>query len=109
MAEWIGGISKITAQGPFAQAYWAEDMTDPEAGAAAKCMDELPQGNHWACSSGVHFAEMVLDGIAGVTASAEGFLSVNTRPFPLREGLIVSNIGHRKRLYILESGVLRGI
>jgi len=108
MAEWTAGISKVTAQGPFAQAYWAEDMTEPEVGAAAKCMDELPQGNHWACSSGVYFAELVLDGIAGLNASVDGVLSVNTQPFPLREGLSVSNIAHKKRLYVLENGVLRG-
>ena len=107
MAEWMGGISKVTAQGPFGQAYWAEDMTEPEAGAAAKCMDELPQGNHWACSSGVYFAELVLDGIAGLNASVDGVLKVNPRPFPLREGLTAANIEHRKQLYVLEKGILR--
>jgi hypothetical protein len=55
----------------------------------------------------VYFAELVLDGIAGLNASVDGVLIVNTRPFPLREGLIAANIEHRKQLYTLEKGILR--
>jgi hypothetical protein len=104
---WIAGLARTTAQGPFAQAYWAEDMSEPEAGAAAKCFDDLPQGNHWASASGTHFAEMVLDGVAGLCASADGKLTADASPWPIRTGLQIENISHRGCLYTLEKGVLR--
>lgn len=59
--KWLEGVSQTTYQGPFAQAYWAEDVYPKELGAAAKCYDELVQGNHWVISSGAHFAEMILE------------------------------------------------
>ena len=76
IAEWLEGVSQVTAQGPFGQAYWAEDVYPPEAGGAAKCFDELPQGNHWVIGSGVLFAEMVLDGICGLHADLAGQLTL---------------------------------
>jgi hypothetical protein len=59
--KWLEGVSQTTYQGPFAQAYWAEDVYPKELGAAAKCYDELVQGNHWVCSGGTHFADMILE------------------------------------------------
>ncbi len=59
LMTWLEGVSKTTLQGPFAQAYWADDVYPKELGAAAKCYDELVQGNHWVIGSGAHFAEMV--------------------------------------------------
>ena len=102
---WIGGLARITAQGPFAQAYWAEDMSEPEAGAAAKVFDDLPQGNHWAIASGAHFAEMVLDGVAGLHATAGGTLEADTREWPLRQGLQVTGIAHRGHRYVLDKSL----
>lgn len=60
LLKWLEGVSQTTRQGPFAQAYWAEDVYPKELGAAAKCYDELVQGNHWVICQGSHFAEMVL-------------------------------------------------
>jgi hypothetical protein len=104
--EWLTGISRVTAQGPFAQAYWAEDMAEPEAGAAPKCSDELPQGNHWAISSGCFYAELVLDGVAGLRADVKGNLEADTRDLPLRRGLQVEGIACCGREYVLD-GKLR--
>jgi hypothetical protein len=100
--QWLTGISQVTAQGPFAQAYWAEDMAEPEAGAAPKCFDELPQGNHWAISSGCFYAELVLDGVAGLRADGKGNLEADTRDLPLRRGLRVEGIACCGREYVLE-------
>ena len=75
VVDWLEGVSRVTRQGPFAQAYWAEDLYLPESGAAAKCYDELTQGNHWVISSGAMFAEMVLDGICGISADLSGKLT----------------------------------
>jgi hypothetical protein len=61
IVKWLEGVSQTTFQGPFAQAYWADDVYPREQGAAAKCYDELVQGNHWVICSGSHFAEMVLE------------------------------------------------
>ena len=77
-------------------------MSDPEAGAAAKCFDDLPQGNHWAMASGAHFAEMVLDGVAGLQAAVDGHLTADARPLPIRNGLIVEGIEHRGHRYVLD-------
>lgn len=74
--RWLEGVARVTAQGPFAQAYWAEDLYPTEAGAAAKCYDELTQGNHWVIGSGMHFAEMILDGVCGLAADLDGSLRV---------------------------------
>jgi hypothetical protein len=65
VAEWVEGMGRIPRQGPFAQAYFAEDVVAPERGAAAKSWDELPQGNHWMCSSGSLFSHVVLECLLG--------------------------------------------
>ncbi len=63
VANWVEGLAKVTAQGPFAQAYFAEDVVEPELGAAAKAFDEFPQGNHWMISSGAYYAHVVLEAL----------------------------------------------
>ncbi len=78
ITDWLTNVAKVTAQGPFAQAYWADDMHPTEAGAAAKCFDELTQGNHWVIGSGTLFAEMVLDGVCGLSADLSGNLVLKT-------------------------------
>lgn len=65
VADWVEGLAKVTAQGPFAQAYFAEDVMTPEAGGAAKAFDDLPQGNHWLISSGAFHSHMVLESLLG--------------------------------------------
>jgi hypothetical protein len=61
MSDYVERVSQVTQQGPFAQAYWADDVHPLEAGGAAKCYDELPQGNHWVISSGVYWSVMALE------------------------------------------------
>ncbi len=70
------GIAKLTDQGPFAQAYFAKDVVAPELGGAVKSFDALPQGNHWICSNGALYAEVVLEALLG--ASEDG----STYPWP---------------------------
>lgn len=106
MPEWLEGVARVTLQGPFAQAYWAEDMHPPEAGAAAKCFDELTQGNHWVIGSGVHFAEMVLDGICGLSAGFDGTLELTTGLAEWAAGCTLRNICHQGKLYDLVGGRL---
>lgn len=60
VAEWLAGMSRLTAQGPFGQGYWAEDMYPAEQGAAAKVFDDHSGCLHWAIGSGCYFAEMAL-------------------------------------------------
>lgn len=70
VAEWVEGMGRIPRQGPFGQAYFAEDMVPPERGAAAKAGDELPQGNHGLISSGCFFSEVVLECLLGYDGRA---------------------------------------
>ncbi|MCX6970692.1 MAG: hypothetical protein NTV93_11175 [Verrucomicrobia bacterium] len=65
VAEWAAGLAEVTKQGPFAQAYFAEDVVDPEFGGAAKAFDDFPQGNHWLISSGALYAHVVLESLLG--------------------------------------------
>lgn len=97
LGEWLEGVSRIPRQGPFGQAYWADDSHPAEAEAAAKCFDELPQGNHWVISSGAMFAEMVLDGICGLTATSRGELTVGAQYRPFAAETRVDGILHRGR------------
>jgi hypothetical protein len=50
---------------------------------------------------------MVLDGVAGLRASADGKLTVDASPCPLRTGLHIENVNHCGCRYTLEKGVLR--
>jgi hypothetical protein len=109
VASWLEGVSRVARQGPFAQAYWAEDVYPPESGAAAKCYDELPQGNHWVISSGAMFAEMVLDGICGISADLSGKLTLRPGLRPWVDGCSVANIAAHGRDYLLDGGQLREI
>ena len=106
VVDWLEGVSRVTHQGPFAQAYWAEDLYPPESGAAAKCYDELTQGNHWVISSGAMFAEMVLDGICGLSADLSGQLTLRPGLKPWVNECSISNISAHGRNYSLEGGRL---
>ena len=109
VTDWVRGISHVTRQGPYGQAYWAEDVYPPEAGAAAKCFDELTQGNHWVIQSGVHFFDTVVEGILGLSADLEGDLSVKPGLAPFQQEATLRNIRVHDRNYNLEGGVLREV
>ena len=106
IAEWLEGVSKVTRQGPFAQAYWAEDVYPPEAGAAAKCYDELTQGNHWVIGSGVLFAEMILDGVCGLQADWDGNLTVRAGLDEWTTDACLSNVTAHGKTFTLRKGKL---
>ncbi len=106
ISDWLTNVAKVTAQGPFAQAYWADDMYPTEAGAAAKCFDELTQGNHWVIGSGVLFAEMVLDGVCGLSADLTGNLTVKAGLKPWCDDVSLYNIAVAGRRYKCVNGHL---
>ncbi len=60
VVDWLSGMSRLTAQGPFGQGYWAEDMYPAEQGAAAKVFDDHSGCLHWVIGSGAYFAELAL-------------------------------------------------
>lgn len=105
LVEWLEGVAQVTRQGPFAQAYWAEDVYPSEAGAAAKCFDELTQGNHWVIGSGVLFAEMILDGVCGLRAGHDG-LSLEPGLEPWASSSTLTGIACQGRSYELSEGKL---
>jgi len=106
IAEWLEGVAKVTDQGPFSQAYWAEDLYPPEAGAAAKCHDELTQGNHWVIGSGALFAEMILDGICGLSADLEGHLTLKPGLPSWAKDVHITQITVHGKTYELRNGQL---
>jgi hypothetical protein len=106
LAEWLRGVAGITRQGPFAQAYWADDLYPTEAGAAAKVFDDLSGCIHWVIGSGAYFAELVLDGICGLTANPAGQLSLRPGLAPWATSLEVTHIRCHDRSYQLHQGRL---
>lgn len=108
VVDWLEGVARVTRQGPFGQAYWCEDVHAPECGTAAKCYDELPQGNHWVISSGAMFAEMVLDGICGISSDLSGRIILRPGLRPWAQECTVANITVHGRNYNLEGGKLAG-
>lgn len=106
VVDWLEGVARVTRQGPFAQAYWAEDVHAPESGAAAKCYDELTQGNHWVTSEGAMFAEMVLDGICGISSDLSGTVTLQPGLRPWAQECKIANIAVHERNYNLEGGRL---
>jgi hypothetical protein len=48
---------------------------------------------------------MVLDGVAGLRATAGGVLEADTREWPLRQGLQVTGIAHRGNRYVLDKSL----
>ena len=106
VVDWLEGVARVTRQGPFGQAYWCEDVYAPESGAAAKCYDELPQGNHWVISSGAMFVEMVLDGICGITPDLSGSVTLQPGLRPWAQECVIQNIAVHGRNYNLERGKL---
>ncbi len=106
LVKWLEGVAKVTRQGPFAQAYWAEDIYPSEADAAPKCFDELTQGNHWVIGSGVHFAEMALDGICGLSARLDGTLELTPGLTEWAADCMLLNISHQGKMYGLTGGRL---
>ena len=96
----------MTRQGPFSQAYWAEDVYPSEFGAAAKCFDELTQGNHWVIGSGALFSEMILDGICGLDADLSGDLTIRPSLETWATTCTLSNIRVQGRDYELRDGSL---
>jgi hypothetical protein len=64
--DWLERMAAVTAQGPFGQAYWAENQMPPVHGGAAKSTDEMPQGTHWAEMGGVAFGATIIAGLLGI-------------------------------------------
>ena len=106
MVKWLEGVARVTRQGPFSQAYWAEDVYPSECGAAAKCFDELTQGNHWVIGSGALFSEMILDGICGLDADLSGHLTIRPGLETWATTCTLSNIRVQGRDYEMRDGRL---
>lgn len=106
IAEWLEGVAKIVDQGPFSQAYWAEDLFPPEAGAASKCYDELTQGNHWVIGSGALFAEMILDGVCGLSADLKGNLTLAPGLPSWSKDVRITNIAVHGKSYDVRDGMV---
>lgn len=71
-AGWLKSMSVIAAQGPYAQAYWAETQRAPIHGGPIKASDEMPQGCHWCEMGGAAFGATILHGILDVPWSPFG-------------------------------------
>lgn len=64
-SRFLRDVAPITAQGPVGQSYWIETLREPIHGGAAKCTDEMPQGNHWCEMGGVAFGSAIVHGLLG--------------------------------------------
>jgi hypothetical protein len=71
--KWIKGLAQTAAQGPIAQAHFAETAVPAEAGGGArKAPSDQPYINDWACVSGCAYLEPIVESLFGVNAGLFG-------------------------------------
>ncbi len=75
LVDWLPGVARTAAQGPVAQAYFAETVVPPVHGAARKAPSDFPFLTDWACAAGAAWVRFLIEGIFGVRAPVDGALT----------------------------------
>lgn len=76
--EWLPGLARSTAEGPFAQGHFVEGLVPSSHDGAPKGPPQPPYLMDWACSSSGSFVGMVLEGVFGIDVRLDG--SVTAHP-----------------------------
>jgi len=72
VADWIPGLARTTAEGPFAQGHFVEGLVASSHDGAPKGPPQRPYLMDWACASAGSFAGMIIEGLFGVEAGLDG-------------------------------------
>jgi hypothetical protein len=70
--DWLPGLARSAAEGPFAQGHFAPGLVPTSHDGAPKGPPQLPYLMDWACSSSGSFVGLVLEGVFGVDVSLAG-------------------------------------
>ena len=98
--NWMKGLAKSAAQGPYAQANFAEDFYGPEAnGGAIKTPSDQPYINDWACVSGCNYLEPIVDSLFGINAGLFGGITAKPQFGPFDGNARLVNINYQGKRY----------
>jgi hypothetical protein len=98
--EWIKGLARSAAQGPYAQANFTETFYPPESnGGATKVPSDPPYINDWACVSGCNYLEPIVDSIFGVNAGLFGEIAASPKFGKLDPASELRNINYQGRSF----------
>jgi hypothetical protein len=78
VADWVPGLARSTAEGPFAQGHFVEGLVPSSHDGAPKGPPQHPYLMDWACGSAGSFAGMIIEGAFGVDVGLDG--SVRAAP-----------------------------
>jgi hypothetical protein len=76
--DWLHGLAKSTAEGPFAQGHFVEGIVAASHDGAPKGPPQPPYLMDWACSSSGSYVGLVLEGVFGIDVGLDS--SVRARP-----------------------------
>lgn len=105
LKEWLPGLARTAAQGPFSQAHFVETYAPTLAGGARKAPTEWPYINDWAILCAGAFFDTVLLDFFGLEF---GYDTLRTRPRPgmLPGDAMLLNVPHHGTLHRVDaSGV----
>lgn len=105
--EWLPGLARTAAQGPFSQAHLVETYAATMAGGARKAPTEWPYINDWAIVCAGGFFDSVLLDFFGLEFGYDG-LRARPRPGVLPADAVLLNVPHHGALHRVDaSGVHR--
>lgn len=105
LTQWLPGLARTAAQGPFSQAHFVETYAPTLAGGARKAPTEWPYINDWAILCAGAFFDTVLLDFFGLEF---GYDTLRTRPRPgmLPGDAMLLNVPHHGTLHRVDaSGV----
>ena len=94
VADWLPGLARSAAEGPFAQGHFVEGLVASSHDGAPKGPPQRPYLMDWACGSAGSFVGMVIEGVFGVDVTLDGTVSATPRlegidPSARLRGLVV--------------------
>lgn len=102
--EWLPGLARTAAQGPFSQAHFVETYAPAHAGGARKAPTEWPYINDWAILCAGGFFDTVLLDFFGLKF---GYDKLNAQPSrALPADAVLLNVPHQGTLYRVD---VRGV
>lgn len=106
--EWMKGLAKSAAQGPYAQAHFTEVFYEPESnGGAAKTPSDPPYINDWACVSGCNYLEPIVDSLFGINAGLFGEITAKPQFGKFDANAKLLNINYQGKRFVADKNGVR--
>ena len=97
LKEWLPGLARTAAQGPFSQAHFVETYAPTHAGGALKAPTEWPYINDWTVLCAGGFFDTVLLDFFGLEFGYEKLNAQPSRALP--SDAVLLNVPHHGTLY----------